>query len=293
MHARCEKGVSMIELVIVVALTSLVAGLITGLVTRPMEGYRDLALRTTLVDAAESAIQRMARDVRAALPNSLRISADSRSLELIHTVDGARYRALPGVNPSTADHTAASDWLDFSGDAQFNILGRFSFSGFSYGTPLAAGSRLAVYPTSATTYAQAAAGSNPGVITPSSTSVTISDDVDEDQITLSGPFQFQFSSPRQRLYVVDTPVSYLCNLGSGRLTRYAGYGFAAAQPTDPAIPPLTGAGDALVTDHVSACQFSYTPGTPSRAGLLTIALTLSEGVEQVRLLHQVHVESTP
>jgi MSHA biogenesis protein MshO len=258
-----------------------------------MEGYRDLALRTTLVNVAESSIQRMARDVRAALPNSLRISADSRSLELIHTADGARYRALPGTNPSTEDHTAASDWLDFGGDAQFNVLGRFSFPGLSYGSPLAAGSRVVVYPTSVTTYAQAAVGSNPGVITPSSTTLTIGDDVDEDQITLSSPFQFQFSSPRRRLYLIDTPVSYLCNLGSATLTRHDGYGFAAAQPTDPTTPPLNGGNTALVANRLSACQFSYIAGTPTRAGLVTIALTLSEGGEQVQLLHQVHVESTP
>ncbi len=133
----------------------------------------------------------------------------------------------------------------------------------------------------------------PSVITPSTTTITISDDTDEDHITFSSSYDFQFSSPRQRLYVVDTPVSYLCNLGAETITRYQSYAIAAAQPTNPGIAPLNTASNALVTNRVAACEFRYDPGTPSRAGLLTIALTVSEDGEQIRLFQQVHVDNTP
>ncbi len=291
---RSASGFTLLELVVVVAITTIVAGLVTSFVARPMEGYRDLRLRGQLVERADSAVRRLARDVHAALPNSVRVSADARSLELLHTVDGGRYRDGPGINPSTENHNATSDRLQFNaGDASFNVLGRLRHLGFSYGTPLAAGHRVAVYPTGTQVYSDAATGANPGLITPAATTLTLTDDTDEDQIGLSAAHRFSLASPQQRFYLVDTPVSYLCNLGAGRFTRYAGYSIASAQPTDPSVSPLSSASSALMSDRISACSFAYDPGTPSRAGLLSVALTLTQGGESVRVFQQIHLDNTP
>ena len=113
-RAAAEDGVSIIEIVIVISITALVAGTISRVVSRPMEGYRDVALRGTLVDAAESAVQRLVRDVQAALPNSIRVSGDSQSLELIHIVDGGRYRVGGGINPSTENHNSGTDKINLA-----------------------------------------------------------------------------------------------------------------------------------------------------------------------------------
>ncbi len=284
-----RDGFTIVELVIVIGLASIVAGMVTGFITRPMEGYRDVTLRATLVDEAESALRRMARDVHAGLPNSLRVSVDGRSLELLRTPDGARYRRAPDAGA----HALADDWLDFAGDDQFNVLGRFASLAFAYGTPLPAGTRLAVYTTTLGVWADAAGGSDPGVITPASTAITITDDVDEDHVTLSAPFRFRFASPRQRLYVVEGPVSYLCDPGAGTLTRVSGYPIAAAQPTDPTTPPLSVGTAALVASRVASCAFDYDPGSPTRSGLVTVRLEVAQASEGVRLLHQAHVDNTP
>ena len=291
---RPETGFTIFELVIVMVISSIVAGMLNSFIRRPMEAYRDMERRATLVDVAESALRRMARDVRASLPNSLRVSGDQLSLEILHLGEGARYREDPGTNPSTSeDHTAASDWLSFSGDTQFNILGRLTHLDPNYGQALAAGTRLAIYNTSANVYADAATSANPGVITPAATTITVTDDTDEDKITLSSSFEFLLRSPRQKVYVIDTPVSYICDLAGETITRYGSYSINAAQPTDPGIAPLSTAASALVTNRVGACEFTYDPGTPTRGGLLTIALTLSEAGEQIRLFQQVHVNNTP
>ncbi len=294
MRAQAQDGFTLIELVLVLSISGLLAGVLTSFITRPMEGYRDVTLRAALVDEAELAVRRSARDVRAALPNSARVSVDGLKLELLHVADGARYRNGPGTNPGTGTvHTTASDQLVFSGDSQFNVLGRFSSLDFSYLTPLPATHRLAIYSVGAFLWADAASDANPGVITPSTTSITISDDTDEDQLALSAPFTFRFASPRQRLYVTDTPISYICDVGAGTITRYANYAPAATQPTNPALAPLNAATSALLARDLNACSFSYDPGTPSRAGLLTLDLTVSRGGEQVSLLHQVHVNNAP
>ena len=49
-----------------------------------------------------------------------------------------------------------------------------------------------------------------------------------------------------------------------------------------------------MTNQVSACNFTYQAGTQTRAGLMTLVLTLSDSAgEQVRLLQQAHVDNTP
>ena len=49
----------------------------------------------------------------------------------------------------------------------------------------------------------------------------------------------------------------------------------------------------MLARNVTACAFTYAPGTSQRAGLVTATLTLSKAGELVRLLHQVHVENAP
>jgi MSHA biogenesis protein MshO len=285
---RGRDGFTLIEVVVVIAITALVAGLIGSFITRPILAYNDVSVRAELVSAAGSALERIAREVRAALPNSVRVAAGGGALELLHAADGARYRAAGG-----GAHAAASDVIDLAGDASFNVLGRLRDLAFSHGTPLAAGHRLAIYATGSSVWSDAASGANPGVITPGGTSITVLDDGDEDQLSLSAPFRFALASPQQRVYVVDGPLTYLCDLSAGTLERISGYGVSAAQPVNASAAPLSAGARALLVDRVSACRFSYAPGTPQRAGLVTIELTLSRSGEQVRLLEQVHVLNVP
>ena len=76
------------------------------------------------------------------------------------------------------------------------------------------------------------------------------------------------------------------SFGTGTLRRNvfgnlaAAYGYAA------------GSG-ALLVDSVAACQFSYTPGTNTRGGLVTLRLALQKQNERIVLLQQVHVDNAP
>jgi MSHA biogenesis protein MshO len=131
------------------------------------------------------------------------------------------------------------------------------------------------------------------VITPASFTITLADATDEDRLVLSAPFTFRYASPRQRVYVVSGPVSYVCDATSGTLVRVDGYSAAAVQPTDPGSGVLALGSVATLAEDVGDCVFSYDPGTASRAGLVTVDLSLTRASEEVRLLHQVHVESSP
>lgn len=290
---RNTLGFTMIEFVIVIVLMGIVGVGMARLIALPFTTYRDLGRRAQLVDFADASARRIARDVRRALPNSVRIAAGAETLEFVRAVDGARYRRDPGDNGGGNDHTAASDTLSFAGDTSFNILGSFQHLNFTLGVPLSNGHRVAIYNTGSSVYSDAATDANPGIITPDSTNITITADGDEQQIGFSASHRFTYESPVQRLYLIDTPVTYHCDLAAGTLTYYASYDFASTQPTNPSAAPLSSATSGLMNNLVEDCSFEYSPGTPQRAGLVTIEFVVADGGERVRVLHQVHVDNGP
>jgi len=214
------------------------------------------------------------------------VRVSGNALELISTVEGARYRASPP--PGDPDRR-----LQFTlADTDFDVLGNLT----NFGSP--SGLRVAIYNIGALdAMGVPVAGSNAyagpdglgrNVITPAGTVVNITQNGDEDHIEIAGGWQFTHKSPSRRLYLVDTAVSYVCN--GGQLRRYTYTNFTNdAQP----VPP--GGGFTLMADNVAACAFSYAPGTHQRSGVTTLDLTISDTAtgEQIRLLHQVHVDNAP
>ena len=65
---------TLIELVIVIAISSIIAVGMAAFIARPIEAYVDAARRAELTDIADTALRRMTRDLRTALPNSIRVA---------------------------------------------------------------------------------------------------------------------------------------------------------------------------------------------------------------------------
>ena len=282
-HVR-YAGFSLIELVVVIIIMSILALIIPTIIRGPMLAYVQIQQRADLVDIADTALLRMTRELRLALPNSVRIDS-SNAVEFLRTLDGGRYRAQPAPGPSGSvlDFNAQSGTFDFLGP--LNNLGLIDASGGGGGQADCFNNSvdcLVIFNTGQAG-ANAWQGDNIAAITGKSASTLTFD--------LAPVAHFPFQSPRQRFYIVDTPVSFICNTSTGAITRYDGYTIAAAQPTAASPPP----GGNLLVDDVSACDFSYNPGTATRAGLVTLSITLTEPTlgEQVSLLQQVHVPNQP
>jgi len=77
-----ERGVTLIEMVIVIAITAIIAGAVAVFISRPVEGYADAARRAVITDIADTALRRMTRDLRTALSNSIRTTSASGVLYL-------------------------------------------------------------------------------------------------------------------------------------------------------------------------------------------------------------------
>ena len=287
MHARTETGFTLVELVIALVLTVIVTSFAAMFIAGPVRGYTDQARRTELVDGADSALHRLARDVRAALPNSIRVTpvGTGFALELLATVDGARYRAAPP--PDDATRT-----IEFAAaDDQFNALGGFG--------------QLTLPFSSTTHYLSIYNAGIPGadawqladVITPPGTRIDITADglPGEHHVALAPPFRFAYPSPRQRIYLVEGPVSWLCDPGARTLLRFDGYTIAGDQLDRDSSAELLAAGAAatLVAEDLSGCAIGYTPGTAQRSGLVSARIELERDGERIALQHQVHVVNAP
>jgi MSHA biogenesis protein MshO len=271
-----SQGFTLIELIMVIVIVGILATMTTDLITLPVKSYLDLQRRTTLVDTAELALRRMQRDIRRALPNSVRITGSGKVLELLHVEDGGRYRSRQDSTPSAVTAgcgTIASDVLDFTlADTCFEVTG--SLKKFN---PLVSSSEYLVIYNLGGVSANAYASSYRTTVTNSSNSKVI-------KFTA---FKFPFSSPQQRFFIVDTPVTYQCI--NNQLLRYSGYAISATQPNPP-----TGVTGQVQADKIAGCTFTYDPGTPSRSGLVTLEITLTDAMgESVQLMQQVHVENVP
>ena len=286
-----QSGFSLLELIAVVVLLGILAGGAGLLITRPIEAYDAQVRRQQLVDQGEMALRQIARDVRRALPNSVRVTpaGSGDALELVPTRDGARYRDEFG-----GAFTTAVNVLDFGGaDREFNLLG--GFNSFGVGDSLSGEQRLVIYNLSATApgnvYQDAANNANPGIATPSTIGVSFTNTAppsNEVPVNLSADFQFSQQSPGQRIFIVDEPISYICNPATGRNQRHTGYGFNASQSVSPGgsvVDP--------VISQLSGCDISYSAGTSQRGGIVTVEITIADGNESIDLLHQIHVVNVP
>lgn len=286
MRTLGQHGFTLIELVITLVLSTIVVGFVAMFISGPVQGFTDQSRRVRLVDAADASLKRIARDIRRSLPNSVRITTVGTvtALELLSTVDGGRYRAQP---PGTPDQI-----LDFaSGDQRFNVLGPFTQIAKPFNEQ---GYYLAIYNVGvpgANAYELA------NVITPPGMTISIAADTTpgEDRVTLSAPFRFAYESPTQRVFLVEGPVTYLCDAVLGTLTRYEDYDIRTNQSDVDTHGELLGEGAtaSLMANEVTGCSFDYSPGTAERAGLVSLQIVVSSQGERVSLLSQVHVDNVP
>jgi MSHA biogenesis protein MshO len=232
----------------------------------------DAARRAELTDIADTALRRMTRDLRTALPNSIRVTPVGTAvyLEYLQTSGGGRYRAEKESDGTTGDT------LDFTApDMSFDVIGPLPAN-------LAVGNHIVIYNLGPGT------GASDAYTSGNRASVT---GIAAPAINIDSK-QFPYSSPGKRFQVVQHAVTYACDpmpAGTGELRRYWNYGIV-----DPQQAPPPGGSTALLATNVSGCNFIYTAsGTNQRTGVVGVQLQIARAGESVRLFQQVHVSNVP
>ena len=274
MHLTSKfAGFSLIEMIIVIAIMGIVGSMVAVFLRAPLESYVAQDRRARLTDAADTAVRHMKRDVRLALPNSVRVTTTVAGvvyLEFLATRTGGRYR-------TQGDGTAGNDHLDFTvADNSFDVLGP--------SIAMQAGDLIAVYNLGITGADAWAVGTPGDTLAPYGGAAGA-----VNTIALTPAKLFPLASPGNRFQVVEGPVTYECNPTNGTLTRFWGYARAAVQPTPPAVPVLS----ALLANQVSACNITYAAGVTERVGLVSMTLDLTREGETVRLYSSMQVENQP
>jgi len=303
-------GFTLIEGVIVILIMGILAAATAVFISGPVNGYLASARRAELVSVASASLERMVRDIRLAVPNSIRVKPSPGNYPAIEFVP-----ALQTVRYQSSGSSANLSFM--TTNSTFNIEGNFSVDAI---TAAAAGDklRLVVYNQASTTVGgtsdnplagvnlyniTANAGPYPPagthVITPLTANITLNTSGSPNTVTINPAFQFAFASPSQRMYVVDAtqaPISYVCDLNFGQITRYWNYTIQASEPNNISGSPLASVGtqSALLTTRVSSCSFTYAPGTSERAAVVTLRLGLVDANgDKVELVRQVHLVNAP
>ncbi len=253
------RGFTLVELVVVIVLLGITAVTFTRLIINSVQGYLDTANRQDSVAMARLALDRIARDLREAMPQSIRLSS---------TGNGNCLQFLP-IN---------SSFVYTSFNSNNTIV--YVIEPFGGAVVPGSGFYAAINPVNSddlySTTAMKAINSFGSV------------SAGLRNITLASGFAAPRSGPGERLYVLGNPVSYCFT--NNQLLRYTS-AVTAAQPT-----PGSGLSNgAIMLDKlpltVSApSSFTYGSGNWQNNALVTILLTIqqaSSNNEQLQLDHEV------
>lgn len=290
---RC-RGFTLVELVVVIVLLGVIAAGVSVFYVPAVQGYIGARSRADLAAQADHALRRMARDVQAAVPNSIR-TPGAQCFELVPAIAGGRFRrgpdtvndVSPGCNPA-ADCAAALDVTRAT--SVFDVLSPLS------ATPALGDWVVVDNQNPGDVYAGSNRAAVQAVATPDARFGRV-------RLTVTST-AFPAGYDGARFVVVPNAqraVFYVCSGadgtldangdGKGTLVRLMNYGFDATYPA--ACPSTTGA-DVLAT-RVKSCRFVYDPdaGATQQSGFVSMQLELARNGELASLLMGAHVRNVP
>ena len=271
-----HAGFTLVELVMVIVVLGILSLGSISFISNSAKGLVDTAERQVLASSATIAVEKVLREVRRALPNSVRKFSDGGSacLELVPILHSSEYVSIP-----TASDAASFDSIQF-----FSATGLES--GFVAVYPTSLGSVYGTSPATpraiSTSTAQAGVVGGPG---PNMQTITFAS---------AATYRFPTGSPRKRFFLVGQPISF-CDDASGRLWRYQNYGFNVSSASS---VPTSGSDRVLIADSLAAnsLQFNITPAQLQRNAVVRMSVTIqrsSSSIEQVDISQEVQLRNVP
>jgi MSHA biogenesis protein MshO len=294
-----HHGFTLVELIMVIVIMGAIGGMVSVFMKSPIDAYFASARRAALTDVADTVVRRIARDVRKALPNSVRTSG-TNCLEFIPTKTGGRYRAggtgaLLFQDPPVAATSFAmlGDYANFAGSVLPNDQ-RIAVNDLVviYNDGVSGQLERDAYSTDIGTN-----GANWSTVT---STPSVSGSPPETTIQINSLLLSRvLDSPGHRFQVVpsgEKMVSYVCKASDSKLYRSVSSTLtpsASCPTTGPVIASNVDCGSTVFYPPVDLT--SSDPNTRTRNALVGMVLSIQDSAsgELVTLHHNVHIDNTP
>jgi MSHA biogenesis protein MshO len=274
-QAKNQQGFTLIELVTVIVILGVLATGISSFLRFGVQSYTHAADRDALISSARFVVERLNREVRNALPNSIRTIGDNNQcLEFVPIDKSVIYLDIP-VAPEPAIDIVDVLMLEN------NLLETTKY--------------VAVYALdSADIY-----DINSGVV---KSFLEVNDTSEEvKRISFASDIRFNEESPTERLYFLGSPVTYCVE--DQAIYRYQTYGFGDDDSYDDDGKPSITASDTervLMAKYVDnyavdddEFPFQTIPATLKRNGLALIRLKFARNLEEIVFNNEIQVPNVP
>lgn len=286
--SKRQSGFTLVEIIIVIAIMGIIGGLSTLIIGRSLDAYAALERRENLQTSIRLAVERISRELRHALPNSICVNnggacivgaGTGTQFYFVPIKDSGRYQDKPGAY--TAPPPILRDRLPVfpRNDDRFDVLSTNATNSINAtandwvvvynlnNTDIYLGTNDVRHPINAVVLKDI---HNDGLAT-----------TDINQIQFAGNVTFAQPSFTKRFHVIDNNNQVtLFYLNGTNLYR---------DTTSFANPNTATVNTRLLMQNVQACTFSYTAGNQTRSGLLRINITVAEQGETIQVIHNAHV----
>lgn len=275
------RGFSLIELIVVIVILGILATGISTFISFGTQVYTDATAREQVVSSARFAIERLNREIRTAVPNSIRINSNSltgatakQCIEFTPVVLSTIYTKI-AVTPEPATNeikVIAFDETLFSAGFSPNL-------------------KIGVYVLNVSDFYD---GSNDNIFTLLNNTIVKS--VNEWTLKLNSTETFSENSPTERLYFFNHSVSYCVQ--NSRLTRHQSYSRNADNTpvVTLASPAVLMAEDIAMHDDDGITlipPFKLTEATQLRNSMVLIKLAFTSNLEYIVFNNEIQVPNVP
>lgn len=281
MHSRQgTAGFTLVELIVVIVLLGIVGTFSFSYLGFGAKIFSDAVGRDQLMSQSRFAVERLSRELRNALPRSVRVESNATGscIELVPIISSGSYVQLPKPGGSSANPFVAVTPIAEPGNA---LVGQYLY--------VYASNTAMVYNSN----------SPRRKVIDTITSHSSNSELSEFSF-LGNPKHFPKSSPARRFFITEQPVSW-CVTPAGELRRFSYYGFNNNQPSLNQLFSLAGPGEVMAKQlnnnlaDASQAPFIAVASTLQRSSLVLLDLRFGRAndTEPLRIQHEVFVPNVP
>lgn len=274
-----QKGVTLIELVTVIVLLGIMAVGITGFISLSTQTYVNVSERDELLASARFAVERLNREIRNAVPNSVLVvnGGTLQCIEFIPIMASTTYIDIPVAPDPASNSISVIPFYDDNGNAyecdecNDNVL---------------------VYPIN-TIEVYGDNTDNAGMVFEIDNFINppVFPPATQWDLPLRNTVTFDSESPLQRAYIANTEVIY-CYIPSALELRRWERSLDSAQLLPPSFSETLMAENMVVedTDHL---PFTISPATLKRNALVQVRLKFERDGESFVFENEIHIANMP